>query len=665
MPPVSKSAGNAVITRLRSLVLAYSRDLIGLAISIFLAFELRFDGVLPSRFDHALWISLSVWLPLKLVAFRLCGVNRGLSQYTSFYEAQRVALANSAGSLLGGLTIFVVLGPWAVPRSVYLLEWIVSSFVLLAARFAIRAVTTLKSSRRSGEDGIRTLIYGAGCAGLQLLFETRQNHALMCNVVGLIDDDPSKVGLILDGKKVLGTGEKLKALARKHDIKQVFIAIPSATGPQMVRILKLASGAGVEHKMVPSLGELIIDRRLDGQIRQVSVEDLLGRQSVQLDERPIRDRIQGKVVMVTGAAGSIGSELCRQIARFQPSLLVGFDQAETPLFHIDRDLRKGFPGLAFCPEIGDVTDPDDLQRVMAQYGPSIVYHAAAYKHVPMMEKHVFCAVKNNIIGTWQTARAAIRHGVQDFVMISTDKAVRPTSVMGATKRIAELVIRGLQNESDTRFIAVRFGNVLGSNGSVVPIFKEQIASGGPVTVTHPEMRRYFMTIPEAAQLVLQASSFGQGGDVFILDMGEPVKITDLAMNLILLSGLKPNEDIRIHFTGLRPGEKLFEELNLSNELSLATPHAKIRRFASPSGHDAKQVGTLMREIQNVVESRNVPRLLRILEETIPDYTPSTPLIDIASACAAPHRSISIEAATLHGAASEAASVNLSPIPEAG
>jgi len=372
MRPVSKSAGNAVIIRFRSLVLAYSRDLIGLAISIFLAFELRFDGLLPSRFDHALWISLSVWLPLKLMAFRLCGVNRGLSQYTSFYEAQRVALANSAGSLLGGLTIFVVLGPWAVPRSVYLLEWIVSSFVLLAARFAIRAATTLKSSRRSGEDGTRTLIYGAGCAGLQLLFETRQNHALMCNVVGLVDDDPSKVGLILDGKKVLGTGEKLKALARKHDVKQVLVAIPSATGPQMVRILKLASGAGVEHKMVPGLGELISDRRLDGQIREVSVEDLLGRQSVQLDERPIRDRIQGKVVMVTGAAGSIGSELCRQIARFQPSLLVGFDQAETPLFHIDRDLRKGFPGLAFCPEIGDVTDPDDLQRVMAQYGPSIV-----------------------------------------------------------------------------------------------------------------------------------------------------------------------------------------------------------------------------------------------------------------------------------------------------
>jgi len=282
----------------------------------------------------------------------------------------------------------------------------------------------------------------------------------------------------------------------------------------------------------------------------------------------------------------------------------------------------------------------------------------------MMEKHVFCAVKNNVFGTWQTARAAIRHGVEDFVMISTDKAVRPTSVMGATKRIAELVIRSLQTESDTRFVAVRFGNVLGSNGSVVPIFKEQIASGGPVTVTHPEMRRYFMTIPEAAQLVLQSSSFGHGGDIFILDMGEPVKITDLAFNLIQLSGLKPNEDIRIHFTGLRPGEKLFEELNLSSELSLATPHSKIRRYASPAGLDGKQLRALMRDIQQVVDSRNLPKLLRILEQTIPDYTPS-PLLNVASASAAQHLPRSVEIAASHDAADEAAGVNLSPIPEAG
>jgi FlaA1/EpsC-like NDP-sugar epimerase len=663
MSPVSISAGNSVIVRFRWLVLAYSRDLIGLALSTLLAFELRFDGVLPARYYHAFWIALGVLVPTKAVAFVISGVNRGLWQYTSFYDAQRVALANSAGSLVGGLAIFLALGPWSVPRSVYILEWIVSSFVLLAGRFAIRASTTLRGRRRSEGDGARTLIYGAGSAGLQLLFETRQNRALMCNVLGLIDDDPSKVGLILDGKKVLGTGESLKVLARKHAVKQVFIAIPSATGPQMVRILKLASGAGVEYKMVPSLGELILDRRLDGQIRKISVEDLLGRQSVQLDQRPIRDRIQGKVVMVTGAAGSIGSELCRQIARFQPLLLVGFDQAETPLFHIDRELRKCFPGLTFCPEIGDVTDSDDLERVMELYRPTIVYHAAAYKHVPMMERHVFCAVKNNVFGTWHTARAAIRYGIQDFVLISTDKAVRPTSVMGATKRIAELVIRGLQSESDTKFVAVRFGNVLGSNGSVVPIFKEQIAAGGPVTVTHPEMSRYFMTIPEAAQLVLQAFSFGHGGDVFLLDMGKPVKILDLATNLILLSGLKPDKDIRIQFTGLRPGEKLFEELNLQNELLRATLHAKIRRYDSPSSADPTQLKKLIRDMHRIVEQRDLAGLRKLLETMIPDYTPSAPFLTAVTAT--PQHSLPSEREKMVRTKEDAASVKLSALPEAG
>jgi len=468
------------------------------------------------------------------------------------------------------------------------------------------------------------------------------------------------VGLILDGKRVLGTGEELSGLAKKHAVKRVLIAIPSATGPQMMRILKLSSDAGAEYKMVPSLGELIRDKRLDGQIRNIAVEDLLGRQSVQLDQRPISERLRGQVVLVTGAAGSIGSELCRQISRFHPRSLVGFDQAETPLFQIDRELCESFPGLAFHPEIGDITDMDDLQRVMEQYRPTIVYHAAAYKHVPLMEKHVFCAVKNNILGTWQTALAAIQNGVADFVMISTDKAVRPTSMMGATKRIAELVIRGLQDQSHTKFVAVRFGNVLGSNGSVVPIFKEQIAAGGPVTVTHPEMRRYFMTIPEAAQLVLQAFSFGKGGDVFLLDMGEPVRIVALAVNLILLSGFKPEKDIRIQFTGLRPGEKLFEELNLQNESLLSTSHAKIRRYASPSSLDRSRLKTLIRDLQRTIDDKDLAKLLAILEEYIPDYNPSRSLL---KAAAAQSSSDDIDVPMIVG--QQSSSMPLSPLPEAG
>ena len=309
--------------------------------------------------------------------------------------------------------------------------------------------------------------------------------------------------------------------------------------------------------------------------------------------------------MVTGAAGSIGSELCRQIAHFRPLALVGFDEAETPLFHLDRELAKNFPDLVFHPEIGNITRADTLQRVMQHYQPSILYHAAAYKHVPMMERHVFAAVENNIFGTWQVARAAARHGVEDFVMISTDKAVRPTSMMGATKRTAELVIRALQKERGTKFVAVRFGNVLGSNGSVVPIFKEQIAAGGPVTVTHPEMRRYFMTIPEAAQLVLQAFSIGKGGEVFVLDMGEPVKIVDLAKNLILLSGLQPDRDIKIQFTGLRPGEKLFEELNLQDEHLVPTSHDKIRSYVSPYNLDAMQIKASCRTCNRHCERQDV------------------------------------------------------------
>jgi FlaA1/EpsC-like NDP-sugar epimerase len=487
------------------------------------------------------------------------------------------------------------------------------------------------SLRANGAEGVqtRTLIYGAGISGQALLREFRQNQSLMCDVVGFIDDDPLMAHSILQGKPVLGTGETLAETVRRHAVKRVLVAVPSATGPQMVRILKLALDAGAEYKMVPGLGDLIQGAELGKQIRDVAVEDILGRRPVHLDQDSILERIEGKVVMVTGAAGSIGSELCRQIARFHPLALVGFDAAETPLFHLGREMGKNFPALKFHAEIGDVTRPDTLQRVMLHHQPSILYHAAAYKHVPMMERHVFAAVENNIFGTWQVARAAAKHGVEDFVMISTDKAVRPTSMMGATKRVAELVIGAFQKEYGTKFVSVRFGNVLGSNGSVVPIFKEQIAAGGPVTVTHPEMRRYFMTIPEAAQLVLQAFSIGKGGEVFVLDMGEPVKIVDLARNLILLSGLQPDRDIKIQFTGVRPGEKLFEELNLQNEHLVPTSHSKIRSYVGQHNLDAKQIKEIMQRLQGIVEEQDVVSLMLLLKELIPNYSPGSKILKAA------------------------------------
>jgi FlaA1/EpsC-like NDP-sugar epimerase len=607
----------------------YSLDLAAFTFSAFLAFELRFDGALPAQYFRSMEIALFIWAAAKSACFIVGAVDQRSWRYTSVSDAVRIALAVSAGSLIGGFAIILLVGPWSIPRSIYILDWLISCALALGGRLAVRLILTARSRSSVEGERTRTIIYGAGDAGLALLQELQQNQSLMCDVIGFVDDDSSKVGLTLHGEPVLGTGSALKALVQKHAVKRLLIALPAATGPQMVRILKLATDAKVEYKMVPSLGELIQGTELGKQIRDVAVEDLLGRKPVQLDMDRIRERIKGRVVMVTGAAGSIGSEICRQIAPFRPLAIVGFDEAETPLFHVDREMAKRFPYITFHPEIGSITSRGTLKRVMQHYRPSTLFHAAAYKHVPLMERHVFAAVETNIFGTWNVARAAAEHGVDDFVMISTDKAVRPTSMMGATKRTAELLIRALQMEGGTKFVAVRFGNVLGSNGSVVPIFKEQIAAGGPVTVTHPEMTRYFMTIPEATQLVLQAFSIGKGGEVFVLEMGEPVKISDLAKNLILLSGLQPERDIEIQFTGLRPGEKMFEELNLHDEHLIPTSHAKIRSYVCHQDVDAMQIKASLLRLQAIVEGQDVANLVLLLKELVPDYNPGSELLKTA------------------------------------
>ena len=629
MPGRLKPSRHGELDRIGRRVLSCFLDLTAFSCAVLVAFELRFDGALPAQILHPMFLAMFVWAGLQSAAFIGFRVSSDHWRHTSMYDAARVLVASLAGSIAGVLVILMLLGPWSIPRSVYVLDWLLASLFTLGGRMAVRVAITARMLIRNEGQLTRTVIYGAGSAGLALILELRQNESLKCDVIGLIDDNLRKANLNLHGKKVLGTGKNLGALVRKHSVKKVLIAIPSATGQQMVRILKYALEAKVEYQTVPSLGELIHDAELGKQVRNVAVEDLLGRNPVRLDQRAIWERIQGKVVMVTGAAGSIGSEICRQIAPFRPLALIGFDEAETPLFQIDRELRKAFPHLVFHPEIGNITHPDNVRRVMQKFQPSIVYHAAAYKHVPMMERHVFAAVENNIFGTWQVALAAAKYGVEDFVMISTDKAVRPTSIMGATKRVAELVIRALQQETGTRFVAVRFGNVLGSNGSVVPIFKEQIAAGGPVTVTHPEMTRYFMTIPEASQLVLQAFSMGNGGEVFVLDMGEPVKIVDLARNLILLSGLQPDRDIKIQFSGVRPGEKLFAELNLKDECLIPTAHTKIKSFVSHFDVDARQIGARLRDLRRIVDMQDVSGLALILKELVPDYNPTSRLLSEA------------------------------------
>jgi FlaA1/EpsC-like NDP-sugar epimerase len=606
----------------------YTRWILGtvqlaiVAVAGVLAFLLRFDFSVPPLYWPHLLAALCVWVPIKVLVFHFLRLDRGWWRYVSIRDVARLAAANLVGSVFGWLAL-LWFAPKGFPRSIYFLDFLVCLGMTATARATVRlAVEFFRLQNLATKK--RALIYGAGDAGVTLLREIRQNPALAYEIVGLIDDDPAKAGSFIHGARVFGNGDGLPSIVASQTIETVLIALPSATGAQMTRVLNHCHEAGVSYKTVPGLAEVIEGNSLATQIRDVTVEDLLGRTPARLDQDRISVKLSSSTVLVTGAAGSIGAELCRQIARFNPRAIVGFEIAETALFHLDREMRQTFPNVPFYPEIGSIQNRQRLAEVLEQYRPSILYHAAAYKHVPMMEIHVFEAVENNVFGTWNVALAATRHGVEDFVLISSDKAVRPTNIMGATKRVAELLILQLQN-SGTKFVSVRFGNVLGSNGSVIPIFKQQIATGGPITITHPEMRRYFMTIPEASQLVLQASTMGHGGETFVLDMGAPVKIADLARNLIRLSGLRPDEDIKIQFTGVRPGEKLYEELNSMEEDTLPTPSEKIKIFTG-NGLPSADVEYHIDALRDICERRDVPGLVLILKDLIPDYNPSLHLL---------------------------------------
>ena len=592
------------------------------AIAPVLAFILRFDFTVPREYRPHLLAGLCVFVPTKTLAFYFFRLGRGWWRYVSTRDVTRLATASLAGSALGylGLVFFT---PEGFPRSVYVLDFVLCTGMTAAARLAVILLFEFSRLPNTGAKR-RTLIYGAGAAGVGLFREIHQSPALSYEIVGFIDDDPAMAGNFIHQVKVLGGGAALPAVVASQAIELVLIALPSATGAQMAAILHRCAEVGVSYKTIPGLAEVIEGNGLAAQIRDVAVEDLLGRNPVRLDERRIRGSLEGKIVLVTGAAGSIGSGLCRQIARFRPAGIVGFDIAESPLFEIDREMRQSFPQVPFHPEIGSIQNRARLDEVLRRYAPSVVYHAAAYKHVPLMETHVFEAIENNVFGTYNVAMAAMEHAVEDFVMISSDKAVRPTNIMGATKRVAELLLLALQNGS-TKFVAVRFGNVLGSNGSVIPTFKQQIANGGPVTVTHPDMRRFFMTISEACQLVLEAAVIGKGGQICVLEMGAPVKIVDLARNLILLSGLKPGDDIKIQFTGIRPGEKLYEELHTAVEDTAPTAHEKIRIFIG-NGMPNGDVETWLDLLRHACQTRDVGHLVLALKEIVLDYNPSAHLL---------------------------------------
>ena len=619
---LTQSLNHAFRNRLWYIWIIRSLQLALFLVSGLTAFLLRFEFSIPPEMHDALGAGLAVWLLSKVPVFHLFGLGRGMWRYFATPDLMRVACANFVASAVASAAILLA-WPNAFPRSVLVIDFLISLLLTTAARAGTRLLLEVATRARVNE-GDRAFIYGGGAAGALLLSEARTNAAFGRLICGFIDDDPNKRGMLINGMQVRGAGKDLSKLVQVHRVREVLIAIPSATGTQMSSIIQYCQNAGVVFRTVPGLSELVQNRGVAAQIRDVAVEDVLGRSAVELDRVRIAEKLRGKVALVTGAAGSIGSELCRQIARFDPSVLVAFDASEAGLFQLQQEIRNRFPGLTFHAEIGSVQNPQRLRDVFRVHSPVVLYHAAAYKHVPMMEQHVFEAVENNVIGTYNVATAAAEFGVEDFVMISSDKAVRPANMMGATKRVAELVIRSLQN-GGPRYVSVRFGNVLGSSGSVVPIFKRQIAARGPVTVTHPEMRRFFMTIPEAAQLVLQASTMGNGGEIFVLDMGRPVRILDLARQLIRLSGLKPDEDIHIAFTGMRPGEKLYEELNLADEKTVPTCHEKIKVFAGtclPFDCAMRHLAVL----RGACERRDLRTLIFELKSMVPDYTLSKELL---------------------------------------
>jgi FlaA1/EpsC-like NDP-sugar epimerase len=597
--------------------LAMLHDAMAVALAWVGAYLLRLNFELSPNF----WAESSralLWIvPLQMTVFWRFGLYRGIWRYASLNDLRRIVLAVLLAGLLIPFVLWMLHVDLFVPRAVLVLNPLLLILMMGGGRLLYRMWKETGFYGRLKMSAEPVLVLGAGDAAVMLSKDLAKNPAWQ--LVGFLDDDDGKQGCILNGAKVLGRLDELAHWVGHLDVEHVIIAMPSSTHQQRKRAIQLCNSAKVKALTVPSFDDLMGGKVAVSQLRTIELDDLLGRDPVVLDDAGLHGLLTEKVVMVTGAGGSIGSELCRQIAHFAPTKLVLFEQCEFALYNIEQELKQAFPALSFICLIGDVRDAARVDEVMRQHQPVALFHAAAYKHVPLMERHnAWQAIRNNVLGTWTVARAAQRHGVGKFVMISTDKAVNPTNVMGASKRLAEMVCQALQPSGSTRFVMVRFGNVLGSTGSVIPKFREQIARGGPITVTHLDITRYFMSIPEAAQLVLQAGLMGQGGEIFVLDMGEPVRIVDLAKDLIRLSGLT-EEDIKIEFTGLRPGEKLYEELLADNEHTLLTPHPKLR-IAKARQADAAWLEKLL----GWAESAAMPdeQVRAALQDWVPEYQPN-------------------------------------------
>ena len=607
-------------------------DLAVLSLALWAAFFIRFDGAPPFQMFKRLMFVWPYAVIFQYAVMAAFGIPRFSWRYVGLREVVRIGAATTVAAVVVlAIRLSIVKLQWQIPHAQYALVPIGVIVIDLGLAFVgitgVRVLRRLVGERRDSgrrrEDraaAVPTILIGAGQAGVLVAKELANRPDLGMKPVGFLDDNELKVGTVIHGVPVLGTTEELSRIRARMEVRQALITIANAPAKAIRRISDLCRAEGLPTKIIPGIYEIVGGQVNLSRIRDLAIEDLLGREPVQLEEREISSRIRGRTVVITGAGGSIGSELCRQVCRFEPGKLVLLELAENALFEIERELGASFPATPLVACVGSVCDASRVHAVFEAHRPDIVFHAAAHKHVPLMEMNSGEAVKNNVLGTQTLADIAHEHGVSAFVMVSTDKAVNPSSVMGATKRIAEIYVQALAQHSKTRFVTVRFGNVLGSAGSVIPIFRKQIAAGGPVTVTHPEMTRYFMTIPEACQLVLQAGTMGKGGEIFILDMGAPVKIVDLARDLIRLSGFVPDEEIEIRFTGPRPGEKLFEELSVSAENADKTRHPKIFVGRSRT-QELAAVRRWIAEAREAVHGEDDDEIRARIARLVPEYAP--------------------------------------------
>lgn len=578
---------------------------------------IRFDGYITPHYMQQMVDALPIMVISYIVMLLSMHLYTRIWRYAGMREMVAVLIATTlgAGLFYTGMYVF----DKSLPRSIYLISWILSTGVIGIGRMVLHYIAMRYGGKQSTDaDMVNTLIIGAGDAGATIAREIERYHKRSRKVIGFIDDDEAKFNRLMGGVRILGNRHDIPSIVKENKVKEIIIAMPSVTRNEIRNIMEICSPLKCKVNTLPGMYQLLDDEVLVSHLHPVSIEDLLERDEVRLDMDIVEHYIRDKVVLVTGAGGSIGSEICRQIMRVGPKRLLLLGHGENSIYLINQELKNIYKDGPIIPIIADIRDKQQLDQIFTQYNPQVVFHAAAHKHVPLMEIQPMAAVLNNIYGTRNVADVAGRHGVERFVMISTDKAVNPTSVMGATKRVAEKVIISMNDTYDTKYITVRFGNVLGSRGSVIPLFKKQIEAGGPVTVTDPEMTRYFMTIPEASQLVLQAGAMGKGGEVFLLDMGEPVKIIDLARNMIRLSGLEPDKDIHIKITGLRPGEKKYEELLTSEEGTNRTNHTKIFEAAL----DTVDRDWLMKKIGTFDSCETDMDVIGVLQDIIPTYTPN-------------------------------------------